>query len=79
MLYIFPQFGNTPLIFAAKQKKLDVVKTLVGNGHADVNVAEEVSACIVIIIHSYCDAAPLSPRKPIGLLFSLPFRTMDKR
>ena len=47
------------------------------NGHADVNVAEEVSVCIVIIVN--CDAAPLSPRKPIGLLFSLPFRTMDKR
>lgn len=33
----------TPLMYAAKKGNLDVVKTLVGNKHADVNVTESVS------------------------------------
>ena len=33
----------TPLIFAAEQGNLDIVKTLVESGHADVNLPESVS------------------------------------
>ena len=33
----------TPLIFAAKQGNLDIVRTLVENGRADVNLPESVS------------------------------------
>lgn len=36
------QDGITPLMYAAKQGHLNVVKTLVGNKHADVNLTEEV-------------------------------------
>lgn len=33
----------TPLMFAVRQGKLDVVRTLVENGMADVNIEETVS------------------------------------
>jgi ankyrin repeat protein len=36
------QSGMTPLIFAAKEGNLDVVRTLVENGRADVNITENV-------------------------------------
>jgi hypothetical protein len=36
-------------MYAAKQGHLNVVKTLVGNKHADVNIAEKVGSSTLVI------------------------------
>ena len=40
------QHGITPLIFAVKQRNLEIVRTLVENGRAHVQLAEPVSVII---------------------------------
>ena len=43
------QDGITPLMYAAKQGHLEVVKTLVGNKQADVNIAEKVGLLVASV------------------------------
>lgn len=43
------QDGVTPLMFAAKQGELDVVRTLVESAHADINIAENVSSVFLFV------------------------------
>ena len=47
-LLFYPVFqdGMTPLMYAAREGNLEVIKTLVLNGHADVNLKESVSSSI---------------------------------
>ena len=43
------QDGCTPLMMAVKRDHLDVVKILVENGHADVNITENVSFFFIAV------------------------------
>lgn len=68
----------TPLMFAAKKGHLDVVRTLVENGRADVNIKEDVSLTIELIqqsklfVHVTC-------RPIVGQHYSLPWRHKNMR